>query len=199
MAHDIKTQLKTNIETVKAQGSTRAARIRDILKSAASETIAEVKQGTGDMRAIATDTFSTVVNTLDESEINSTTQPVSAESVRTDASSSKSLLTKLFLALKTRLVTQVKHQAVKLDDGLGARYGDRYQTSKERLHQVAGQVAQRYQQEIATAKAQGSTPLQHTQARMHERAGAFGAVAARTEQQIKARLKSLVQTTVTKL
>jgi hypothetical protein len=194
MAHDIKAQLKTNFQNAKAQGSTRAARIRDILKAAASETIAEVKQGSGDVRAMATDTFSTVVNTIDNDEINP-----AAESVSTSTASSKSLFTKLFLALKTRLATQVKHQAVKLDDGLNARYGDRYQASKQRVGQVAAQVAQRYQQEIATAQAQGSTPLQQTQVKMHERAGAVGAVAARTEQQIKQRLKAFVQTTVTKL
>jgi hypothetical protein len=194
MANDIKAQLKANLQDAKAQGSTRAARIRDILKTAASDTIAEVKQGSGEMRAVATDTFSTVVNTLDEDKANP-----AAESVSTGTASSKSLIAKLFAALKTRLVGQVKQQAVKLDDGLGERYGDRYQTSKERLSQVAGQVAQRYQQEIATAKAQGSTPLQQTQVEMHDRAGAFGAAAARTEQQIKQRLKAFVQTTVTKL
>jgi hypothetical protein len=194
MANDIKAQLKNTLQNAKAQGSTRATRIRDILKAAASETIAEVKQGTGEMRSIATDTFSTVVSTLDEGDVNP-----AAESTSTGAASSKSLIAKLLAALKTRLVGQVKQQAVKLDDGLDARYGDRYQTSKERLSQVAGQVAQRYQQEIAMAKAQGSTPLQQTQVSMHDRAGTFGAVAARTEQQIKQRLKSLVQTTVTKL
>jgi hypothetical protein len=191
---DIKAQLKNNLQNVKDRGNTRAARIRDILKAAASETIAEVKQGTGEMREIATDTFSTVVNTLEEGEANPSAEPASA-----DSAPSTPLLTKLFAALKTRLVAQFKHRAVKLDDSLGERYGDRYQTSKERLSQVAGQMAQRYQQEIETAKAQGSTPIQQTQADLHDRAGAFGSAAARTEQKIKQRLKSLVQTTVTKL
>jgi hypothetical protein len=194
MANEIKAQLKTNLQNVKAQGSTRAARIRDILKAAASETIAEVKQGSGEMRTIATDTFSTVVNTLDEGKVNPTSESASA-----DSAPSNSILTKLFSAFKTRLTKQFKQQAVKLDSGLGARYGDRYQTSKQRLGQVANQMTQRYQQKIETAKAQGSTPLQQTQVGIQDRAGAFGAAAARTEQQIKQRLKSLVQTTVTKL
>jgi hypothetical protein len=194
MANDIKAQLKNTLQNAKVQGSTRATRIRDILKAAASETIAEVKQDTGEMRSIATDTFSTVVNTLDEGTVNPSAEPTS-----TGTAPSKPLLPTLFAAIKNRLVAQFKQQAVKVDDGLGARYGDRYQISKQRLAQVADQVAQRYQQEIAASQAQGSTPLQQTQVEMHERAGAFGAVAARTEQKIKQRLKAFVQTTVTKL
>jgi hypothetical protein len=194
MANDIKAQLRTNLQNAKAQGGARAARIRDILKTAASETIAEVKRGSGDMRAIATDTFSTVASTTDESRVNPSAEPTS-----TGTALSKPLLPRLFAAFKTRLTEQVKHQAVKIDDGLGARYGDRYQTGKERLGQAASQVSQRYQQEIETAKAKGSTPLEQTQVEMHDRAGSFGAVAARTEQQIKQRIKAFVQATVTKL
>jgi hypothetical protein len=194
MANEIKTQLKTNLQNAKAQGSTRVARIRDILQAAASQTIDEVKQGSGEIREIATGTFSTVVESLTDDE----TAP-STEASPTDSVAAKPLLAKVFAALKTQLVTQFKHRAVKLDGDLGKRYGDRYQTGKQRLDQVTSQMADRYHQAIANAKAQGSTPFTQTQAGIQDQAGAFGSAAARTEQQIKQRLKSFFQTTTTKL
>jgi hypothetical protein len=194
MTNDIKTQLQIDFQNAKLQGSTRVARIRDILRSAASQTMDEVKQGSGEIREIATGRFSTVIDTLDEGETNP-----SSETHSTDQRPLKPLLARLFAAVKTRLVTQFKYQTVKLDDDLGERYGDRYQAGKQRLDQVTGQMAERYHQAIAEAKAQGSTPFTQTQAGIQDQAGAFGTAAARTEQQIKQRLKSLWQTTTTKL
>ncbi len=194
MTNDIKTQLQTDFQNAKLQGSTRVARIRDILRSAASQTFDEVKQGSGEIREIATGRFSTVIDTLDEGQPNP-----SGEANFTDTRPLKPLLARLFTAVKTRLVTQFKYRAVKLDDDLGERYGDRYQAGKQRLDQVTGQMAERYHQAIAEAKAQGSTPFAQTQAGIQDQAGAFGTAAARTEQQIKQRLKSLWQTTTTKL
>jgi hypothetical protein len=194
MTNDIKTQLQTDFQNAKAQGSTRVARIRDILRSAASQTIDEVKQGSGEIREIATGRFSTVIDTLDDR----TTNP-SSETHSTDQRPLKPLLARLFAAVKTRIVTQFKYQTVKLDDDLGERYGDRYQAGKQRLDQVTDQMAERYHQAIAEAKAQGSTPFAQTQAGIRDQAGAFGTAAARTEQQIKQRLKSLWQTTTSKL
>jgi hypothetical protein len=190
MANEIKAQLKTELQNAKAQGQTRATRIRDILKTAAAQTIDEVKQGSSEMRNIATGTFSTVVDTLADDEAVSST-----EANPSDKRNLKPLLKRLFIAAKMRLVAQFKQRAVKLDDELGQRYGDRYQTSKQRIDQVASQVSQRYQQAVATSQAQGSTPLQQTHDQMQDRVGTFGTVAARTEQQIKQRLKSLLQTT----
>ncbi len=194
MTNDIKTQLQTDFQNAKLQGSTRVARIRDILRSAASQTFDEVKQGSGEIREIATGRFSTVIDTLDEGQPNP-----SGEANFTDTRPLKPLLARLFTAVKTRLVTQFKYRAVKLDDDLGERYGDRYQAGKQRLDQVTDQMAERYHQAIAEAKAQGSTPFAQTQAGIQDQAGAFGTAAARTEQQIKQRLKSLWQTTTTKL
>lgn len=194
MTNEIKTQLQTDFQNAKVQASTRVARIRDILRSAASQTIDEVKQGSGEIREIATGRFSTVIDTLDNGETNP-----SSEAYSTDQRPVKPLLVRLFAAVKTRLVTQFKYQTVKLDDDLGGRYGDRYQAGKQRLDQVASQMAERYHQAIAKAKAQGSTPFAQTQAGIQDQAGAFGTAAARTEQQIKQRLKSLWQTTTNKL
>lgn len=194
MTNDIKTQLQTDFQNAKVQGSTRAARIRDILRSAASQTIDEVKQGSGEIREIATGRFSTVIDTLDEGETNPSSETHSA-----NQRPLKPLLARLFAAVKTRLVTQFKDQAIQLDDDLGERYGDRYQAGKQRLDQVAGQMAERYHQAIAEAKAQGSTPFAQTQAGIQDQASAFGTAAARTEQQIKQRLKSLWQGATTKL
>jgi hypothetical protein len=194
MTNEIKTQLQTDFQNAKVQTSTRVARIRDILRSAASQTIDEVKQGSGDIREIATGRFSTVIDTLDNGEMNP-----SSEAYSTDQRPVKPLLARLFAAVKTRLVTQFKSQTVKLDDDLGERYGDRYQVGKQRLEQVAGQMAERYHQAISEAKVQGSTPFAQTQVGIQHQAGAFGTAAARTEQQIKQRLKSLWQKTTSKL
>ena len=190
MANEIKAQLKTELQNAKAQGQTRATRIGDILKSAAAQTIDEVKQGSSEMRNIATGTFSTVVDNLADDDAASSTEANSG-----DKRNLKPLLKRLFIAAKTRLVAQFKQRAVTLDDELGVRYGDRYQTSKQNIDRVASQVSQRYQQAVATAQAEGSTPIQQTHNQMQDRAATFGTAVARTEQQIKQRLKLLLQTT----
>jgi hypothetical protein len=193
MANSIKSQMKTDFQQAKVQGGNRISRIRAIIRDAASQTVAEVKQGSGEIQGIAKGTFSTVVETL-------TDEPTEPNSDAKSASLTlKQLVAKVFAVVKTKLSRQVKQQATKIDSELNERYGDRYETSKQNLGKGLDQAAERYRQAIATAKAQGSVPLHQKQAEIQEKVGSVGAAAARKEQQIKQYLKSVFQTKAAKL
>jgi hypothetical protein len=192
MANSIKAQVKQDFQQLKAQGGNRISRIREIIQEAAAQTIAEVKQGSGDIQGIAKGTFSTVAETLTEDKTQS--DPESKNSSAT----LKQLAARTFAAVKPKLSGQIQHQATKLDAELTERYGSRYQGSKQRIGEGLDQATEHYRQAIATAKAQGTVPLQQKQAEIQEKAGLFGAAIARKEQQVKQYVKSILKTSTTK-
>lgn len=55
MTNSVKERIQEDLQKAKSEGSLRAERIRDIVKAAVSEAMAEVSQGTGELKAIATD------------------------------------------------------------------------------------------------------------------------------------------------
>ncbi|MFQ3618970.1 MAG: hypothetical protein SNJ57_15315 [Cyanobacteriota bacterium] len=55
MTHSVKERIQEDLQRAKSEGSLRAERIRDIVKAAVAEAMAEVSQGTGELKAIATD------------------------------------------------------------------------------------------------------------------------------------------------
>jgi hypothetical protein len=57
MVTAIKERMTTNLQKVKSEGGTRVARIREILQTAMSEAVSEVKAGSGEMGQIAKETI----------------------------------------------------------------------------------------------------------------------------------------------
>ncbi|UBF24619.1 hypothetical protein K9N68_23495 [Kovacikia minuta CCNUW1] len=66
MTDSMKDRIKTDFQKAKEQGKTRAQRIQEIMKAAFSEAVAEVKQGSGEIRLIAKDTLFAVTEKLDD-------------------------------------------------------------------------------------------------------------------------------------
>lgn len=60
MTNSVKERIQEDLQKAKSEGSLRAERIREIVKSAVSEAVAEVSQGTGELKAIAKDALTAV-------------------------------------------------------------------------------------------------------------------------------------------
>lgn len=64
MTNSFKDQLATNFEKAKNAGSVRVERIRQIFQDAVTQTMTELKEGTGEMRSIAKESTSTLTENL---------------------------------------------------------------------------------------------------------------------------------------
>lgn len=60
MTNSVKERISEDLQKAKSEGSLRAERIRDIVKAAVSEAVAELSQGTGELRTIARDALTAV-------------------------------------------------------------------------------------------------------------------------------------------
>ena len=203
MSDSIKEVIVTDLQKAKAEGSTRVARIRTILQEAAVQAISEVKEGSGEIRTIAKDTFSTVVESIsDETEPappvthpEVTPNATEAEPKEAPSHDTKTLLMKLYAAVRKQILSQFNDRITSLDQQLADHYGDRYARLKQRWTQfVTG-----YQAAKATAAEQGIDPVQAQQAEVADRAGEIGVAVAQKEQAIRQQLKEFLQTTAAKI
>ena len=186
MTDSIKDRITTNFQKVKAQGGTRAVRIGEIVREAASQAVTELKAGSSEVGTIAKDSFSTIADILNQESPNS--------SEETTSHSSQTVIKNLFTTLKNRLSVELKSRWITLDATLTTRYGDRYHAAKQRVEKLAD----RYTTAIAKAEAQGSDPLQQRQTEFENKVGEAGTSAARKEQQIRQQLKDLLKTVAAK-
>ncbi|HIK39141.1 hypothetical protein [Thermoleptolyngbya sp. M55_K2018_002] len=60
MTNSVKERIQEDLQKAKSEGGLRAERIREIVKAAVSEAVAEVSQGTGELKAIAKDALTAV-------------------------------------------------------------------------------------------------------------------------------------------
>ncbi|BAU13183.1 hypothetical protein_761 [Leptolyngbya sp. NIES-3755] len=104
MSNSLKDRLKTDLQSMKAEGGTRTSRIREIIQSAATQTLTELKEGATEIKSTASQSVSLIAQTFNNSE-----------------SSEASLFDRLMAQVKT------------LDAKLLERYGDRYTTLKQRF------------------------------------------------------------------
>ena len=263
MLDSMKDRVTSEVEKVKATGGTRVARIREIVKEATAQVVAEFKEGKGEIETLSKEALATVIQELDQTEsstsvpanellppsIETGLQPTSTiiqstefsvpdpvvlkDTVNTqsvdekvdevytqssDLPSFKTLLLRAFSVVKQRLLSQfqtrsatwktqvktglqneyadLKNRAVRLDETLNDRYGDRYATAKQNLDKVAAwyQTAQAQQSNV-----QGATVVEQQQTIFASKAAEIGTTVAQKEQQIRQRLKSFLTTTAAKL
>lgn len=72
MSNSFKEQITTGLQKAKNVGGSRAERVRKIFQDAWSQTASEFKEGTGELRSIAKDSTTTLIQTLTEKPQNST-------------------------------------------------------------------------------------------------------------------------------
>jgi hypothetical protein len=192
MSDSIQDRLKTDWQKAKATSGSRLERVRNIIQVAATEAVAEVKVGSGELGTIAQDSLTNVVSNWKLGSHQSASAGEPSSTVPTPQKSSfLSFLTKL----KEQIWQHIQPRVVDLNETLTNRYGDRYETLKHRVETV--------KTKYADARAKGEVPiaeaLQHQQTQLETRAAAAGGAVARQEQQIRQRVKDFVQTTATKL
>lgn len=202
MSESVKEQIPAELQNAKSEERMRTERIYEIVRDAFSQTIAEVKEGSGEIKAIAKESLSKILKTLNEK---------SEESQETNekAPSTSSNLLALFKAIKNRLFvylhqeykdlpnqyTQLKNRAVNLDTNLTERYGDRYIAVKQRLEKGVAW----YNTVAVQAKTTEPTVLQQRQVEVENQLGEAGATLAQKERHIKQQLKERLQSAVAKL
>jgi hypothetical protein len=112
----IKDRVASDFQTMKTEGGQRATRIKEILRPAVAETVAEVKAGSTTIWSIARSLTLTVVALFRDT-----------------------IVPKQSAKLNDRL-----HERFATVDGhLNGKYGDRYQTVKQRLGQLKTQLGDR--------------------------------------------------------
>jgi len=203
MTDSIKDRIATDFQKTKAEGGTRAARIREIIQTAASQTVSEVKAGSGEIRAIAQDTFSAVIENLNETAEPQQEQTATAATQTSTSAKPRNVLVTLLKVVRNQLSTQMKNQIANFDTSSAKRYTvdvasriePRYTAIKQRL----GKIATWYKVAKATAETQGTDLLQQKQTQVEHKVGEAGATVAKQEQQIRRKLKHLLQTTASRI
>lgn len=204
MSQSIKERITANLQKAKSEQKVRLERIQGIVREAFSQTMAEVKEGSGELRAISKESLSTILEPMNErgEESNETANKPSSRNYKT-------LIIALFQTIKNQLLVnfrsentnlqnqyaKLKNQAVNLDANLTERYGDRYVAVKQRLEKGATW----YNAATAQAAATGTTVLEQKQAEVENKLSAAGATVAQKEQQVKQQLKALLQTVTAKV
>ena len=188
----VKDRLSEDLQRAKTEGKHRVERIRQIIQDAFSQTFAEVKEGSGEVRTIARGTVSTLKERLELS-------PDGSEGIdwqhqfnraktnyqQLDQQSSVWYSTRI-LDLRQRLETRLNQ----LDGQLAERYGDRYQSFKLRLQPFTTW----YVNTRAEAEAAGTPNLEQMQTEFGARMSQLGQTVAQKEQQIKQQVKQFLQT-----
>ncbi len=180
MSDSFKDRLKTDLQTIKAEGGTRSTRIREIIQTAAAESLTELKEGFGEIRSTASQATSNIAQTLSDTE-------------PTDSSEAPSFTT-AFNSIRTQFVNQARTQFLNLDAKLANRWGDRYEAVKQRF----GLFRVWYANSKANAESVGMTPVQQKQAAIELKVADQGAFVARKEQQIRQQVKELLSAAISK-
>ncbi|MCU0549438.1 MAG: hypothetical protein MUC48_08835 [Leptolyngbya sp. Prado105] len=180
MPDSLKDRLKTDLQTIKAEGGNRTTRIREIIQTAATQSMSELKEGVGEMRSTASQTISTVAQTLSDAE----------PSASSDAPSVSTVLN----GIRSRIVNQWRSQLVHLDATLTTHYGDRYAMVKQRLRLFRTW----YDNSKANAEAIGVDLVQQKQTAIELKIADQGALVARKEQQIRQQVKEYLNAVVSK-
>lgn len=183
MSESMKDTIKSNVEKAKIEGTSRAGRIGEILKTALSQSMTEVKEGSQEIRSIASDSIATVTGKFSSQ----------SESSGAETPTSGDLKTQLLLLVQT-----IKHRLFErwqvLDTKFTNRYGDRYETVKQHLNTRWNNLVVWYNNARANSETPISDQLQQRQALLEQKVGNAGVSIARKEQQLRDQVKTFFQT-----
>ena len=133
------------LKTLQQESATRYQRVSKILRTAFTETAAEFRAGRAVISPLAKEvTAETVATVKDKSQqaketVNQAWQQESDTEDRTERLIR--LARVLAKSAKENLLPQIKTQAIKLDGLLSERYGDRYNSIKDRFDSVRTRYA----------------------------------------------------------
>jgi F0F1-type ATP synthase membrane subunit b/b' len=172
MKSSLKDQVAPHLNQVKAEGSARVQRLREIGTQSRQEAIAEVKAGLQSMRTIGQDALGVLKSTLSSNLQDAKTKGVStAQSVAGDR------------------LKQAKTYAESLDAQWTDKYGTTYIGLKQKLQQARVKYHEARQQQQAGAP----SSYQVVQSDLQGQAGQAATFTVLKEEQIKQAVKALFQ------
>ena len=146
MTTSVKERLKTDLEQAQIGGKQRSAKISDILKSAASMTVEEIKEGSADLHVL---TRKSLADLLEELHVNSdevdvaATAPIADTAAADEAPTWPAILKQALAIVRDRkgdwlqeFKAHWQKNAAKFDNDMTDEYGDRYRKTKSVFRQV---------------------------------------------------------------
>lgn len=188
----VQDRVSEDLQKAKIEGKNRVERIRQIIRDAFSQTVTEVKEGSGEIRTIAKGTVSTLKDRLELS-------PQGTEGidwqyqfnrVKTSYQNLDQQSTVWYKAKILDLRQRLEARLNSLDGQLAERYSDRYQAFKLRLQPVTTW----YFNTRAAAEAADAPSFEQMQTEFGTKIGELGQTFAQKEQQVKQRVKQFLQT-----
>lgn len=161
MTTSVKERIKAELNQAQTEGKQRANRIRDILKTAASMTFEEVKEGSAELNVITRKSVAEILEELQETPAatvevtDEVTTDLSAEVVDVDrqpagaasAPTWQSLIKNAIAIVRDRkgdwlqaLKDYWQQNAVKVDQDMSEEYGDRYLKVRSFFQRVVEQL-----------------------------------------------------------
>jgi hypothetical protein len=203
MSHSTKERITTEFQKAKSAERERAERIQEIVQEAFSKTLAEVKDGTGEIRGIFQENLSEIL-----ARVNKIENENDEAAQKTPGLRSKAIVIAVSKALKNRLLpylrqayTDVQHQYATMNnhevnrDINGAEIErNRYERLKQRLETFAAW----YNQLKAQSQTVEPSVVEYKQAEFENKMGEAGATVAQRERQVKQQLQQWLQTATAK-
>jgi hypothetical protein len=191
--NSVKEKLATDFQAAKTKGGSRAARIRDIMKNAASQALSEVKDGSMEVGTIAKGSFATVVDQMvDRLNENQETPESPTDAVHNSTEEKEIKLKALMISFLNVMKKLMKRQATDWDGKLNDRYGDRYDTVKRGMNQVGtwyNTAKTKAENFDAEAMRQKQTQMQTD---VETKVSAAGSSVAQTEAAVQQRLQEML-------
>jgi hypothetical protein len=194
MSDTIKDRFTNNLKQAKVTGSKRASSIQKIIKDAALQTFAELREGSSELTETAKDTLSSAANEW-QNRRNSETVDSEGANVYSRNNPAEALLSLVQKIKNQSSPEQIKERLANLDANLSNRYGQRY----EEISQKRRDVLDWYNRTLATSEAEGSNFIQDRQDSLNQKASNMGASFARQEQRIKQHLRTILRNSGSKV
>jgi hypothetical protein len=188
MSDTIRDRFTTNLKQAKVTGSKRASSIQKIIKDAALQTFAELREGSSELGETAKDTLASATNDWKSRRSSETVDSESAEAY--SRNKPVGALSSFVQKIKNQSSPeQIKERLANLDANLSNRYGQRY----EEISQKRRDVLDWYNKTLVTSEAEGSNLIEDRQDSLNQKASSVGASVARQEQRIKQYLRTILR------
>jgi hypothetical protein len=187
MTNTVQDRVKTEWEKAQKEGGQRLERIRDIVKAAAIETLAELREGSGEIETQGRKTLAEMIEQLKANEAtdaataeavaDAVAEAVQAEAAQAEAASTETseakapTWTQIFADLRylandrkvdwaQQLLASLQTHIDRFDTDMATEYGDRYSPFRTLVRGVRSLIAMAYSKVSQTAEPAAPTPVQ---------------------------------------
>jgi hypothetical protein len=175
MTNSVQDRVKTEWEKAQKEGGQRASRIREIVKAAATEALAELRDGSSEIETQGRKTLSEMIEQLraNEAADAAAAEAVAdavAEAVQAEAEAPAPTWAQIFADLRylandrkvdwaQSLLTKLQTQVERFDADMATEYGDRYRFARPLVRGFRSLVALAYSKMGQPAEPAAPTPV----------------------------------------